>query len=380
MMKKTFGVVCAVMAATVVLAGSAFAEETWNIGGIGPTTGDAAAYGNGVKFAMEIAAEEINEAGGIGGYEVKLNFQDDQADAQQAMNAYNTLTDWGMQILEGTVTSTACAAVADLTYEDGMLQLTPSGSSPACIVNDNAFAVCFSDPAQGAASARYIGEHGMAEKVAVIYNSDVYSTGIYETFMDEAENQPFEVVYEEAFTDETSKDFSVQLQGAMDAGADLVFLPIYYQPASLILTQADSMGYEPLFFGVDGMDGILGVENFDTSLAEGVVLLTPFVADAEDEMTVNFVSRYEELHGEIPNQFAADAYDGLYIIKAAIEHAGVTPDMAVDEIGEALKVAMTEIEVDGLTGMSMTWDETGAPEKDPKAVVIQDGVYVGMED
>ena len=195
-----------------------------------------------------------------------------------------------MNILVGTVTSTPCVAVANETAADNMFQLTPSGSATECVANPNVFRVCFSDPNQGTAAAQYIGEHKLATKVAIIYDSsDVYSSGITQNFTAEAANQGIEIVSSEAFTADNNKDFSVQLQKAKDGGAELVFLPIYYTEASLILAQADSMGFETKFFGCDGMDGILGVENFDTSLAEGLMLLTPFAADSTDEKTQNFV-------------------------------------------------------------------------------------------
>ena len=260
-----------------------------------------------------------------------------------------------------------------------MFQITPSGSAVECVANDNAFRICFSDPNQGIASAQYIGENGLATKVAVIYDSsDVYSSGIYEKFVAEAANQPFEIVAAGAFTADNKTDFSVQLQQAKDAGADLVFLPIYYTEASLILTQAADMGFDVAFFGCDGLDGILNVENFDATLAEGVMLLTPFAADATDDLTVKFVSAYQEKYGETPNQFAADGYDTIYTIKAAAEKAGITADMSTEEICAALKAAMTEISVDGLTGEGITWDASGEPTKAPKAVVIKDGAYTAM--
>ncbi len=284
-----------------------------------------------------------------------------------------------MQMLMGTVTTTPCVAVVEKTAEDGMYELTPSASSTDVIDNDNVFQVCFTDPNQGTASAQYIGENKLAAKVAVIYDSsDVYSSGIEANFVKEAQNQGLEVVAEEAFTADSKTDFSTQLQKAQSAGAELVFLPIYYTEASIILTQADSMGYAPTFFGCDGLDGLLGVENFNTELAEGVMLLTPFAADADDEKTQSFVTKYKEAYGDTPNQFAADAYDAIYIIKAAAEQAGVTPDMSVADIGSALAAAMTEISVDGLTGDSMTWQATGEVSKAPKAVVIKDGAYSAM--
>lgn len=351
----------------------------FKIGGVGPTTGDNAIYGLAVKNAIQLAVDEINQAGGVNGYTFETNFQDDEADPEKAVNAYNSLKDWGAQMIVGAVTSGSCIAVAEKTKDDNMFQLSPSGTAVECVQYPNAFRVCFSDPAQGAASAQYIGENNLAAKVAVIYDSSsVYSSGIYESFAKEAKNQNFEVVAAEAFTADNKTDFNVQLQKAKDAGADLVFLPIYYNEASLILTQAKSMEYTPSFFSCDGMDGILSMANFDVSLAEGVMLLTPFAADATDEMTVAFVKSFEEKFGGVPNQFAADAYDAVYAIKAAIEKSGATPDMTVSDLCEALKGAMPQISIDGLTGNGMTWTADGEPNKEPKAVKIVNGVYTAM--
>ena len=352
-------------------------ELVFKIGGIGPITGGAAIYGLGVQNATKLAADEINAAGGINGYQVEVKFADDEHDPEKSVNAYNELKDWGMQALLGTVTSAPCIAVADKALEDNMFLLTPSGSSEDCIVNDNAFRVCFSDPEQGAKSAEYIGTNGLASKVAVIYDSsDPYSAGIYETFAKEAESQPFEIVAAEAFTADSKTDFTVQIQKAKDGGAELIFLPIYYEQVSLILDQANKIGYAPKFFGCDGVDGILSLEGFDTSLAEGVMLLTPFVTD-ENDASKEFTANYEAEFGGTPNQFAADAYDGLYAIKAAIEQANLTPDMSVSDLCEGLKGAMVEITLDGLTG-EITWDASGAPVKEPKAMVIKDGAYTAM--
>ena len=351
--------------------------EAFKIGAIGPSTGSAAVYGLAVQNGADLAVKEINAAGGIAGFQIEYNFQDDECDNEKSVNAYNTLKDWGMQMLVGTTTSGCCIAVAAESANDNLFQLTPSGSSVDIISgNDNVFQVCFTDPNQGVGAAEYIGSNKVAEKVAIIYDSsDVYSSGIYEKFAQEAANQPFEIVSAEAFTADNKTDFSVQLQKAKDAGADLVFLPIYYTEASLILTQANSMGYEPKFFGCDGLDGILNVENFDVSLAEGVMLLTPFAADAEDEATKSFVTAYKEAYGDTPNQFAADAYDAVYIMKAAIEKCGATPSDSVSDICDKMKGAMAEISVDGLTGAAMSWDSDGAVNKAPKAMEIVNGNY-----
>lgn len=382
-MKKLVSVLLAAVMAVGCFAGCGSKEakntDAFYIGGIGPVTGDAAIYGSAVQNGAQIAVDEINAAGGINGHKIEYNFQDDQGDPEKSANAYNTLKDWGMQLLMGTVTTAPCVAVAGLTAADNMFQITPSASSTDVIKNDNVFQVCFTDPAQGTKSAQYIGQNKLAKKVAVIYNSsDIYSSGIESTFVDEAKNQDFEVVAEEAFTADSKTDFSTQLQKAKEAGADLVFLPIYYTEASIILTQANAMGYAPKFFGCDGMDGILGVKNFDTSLAEGLMLLTPFAADAQDDLTKKFVTAYKEKYKEVPNQFAADAYDCIYAIKAALEAANATPDMSASDICDAVKPVMTTTTIDGLTGTGMSWSASGEVNKDPKAVEIKNGEYAGM--
>ena len=382
MKKKLLSVVLVSALVASMLAGcgggaAKASSDKFMIGGIGPATGGAAVYGLAVQNGAQIAIDEINAAGGINGAQIEFNFQDDECDNEKSVNAYNTLKDWGMNILVGSVTSGCCTAVAANSSADNMFQITPSGSSTACTDgNDNVFQVCFSDPNQGIAAAQYIGQNGVASKVAVIYDSsDVYSSGIYEKFASEAGNQGIEIVSAEAFTADNKTDFSVQLQKAKDGGAELVFLPIYYTEASLILTQASTMGYAPIFFGCDGLDGILGVENFDTSLAEGVMLLTPFAADATDEATKSFVAKYNEKYNETPNQFAADAYDAVYIIKAAAEAANVTPADDVSTMCDKLKAVMSTISVDGLTGAGMSWDAEGAVNKAPKAMQIVNGNY-----
>ncbi len=348
---------------------------TYKFGGLGPLTGEAAIYGNAVKNGAQIAVDEINAKGGT---QIELMFQDDVADGETSINAYNKLLDDGMQVLVGPTTTGAALAVSAKAYENRVFCLTPSASSTDVIDGkDDMFQVCFTDPNQGSGSATYIAANMPGKKIAVIYrNDDAYSQGIRDTFVSQAATEGLDIVYQGTFTNDTDTDFSVQLTAAQNAGADLVFMPIYYQPASVILTQAHQMGYAPTFFGVDGMDGILAMPGFDTTLAEGLMLLTPFSADAQDELTQNFVKTYEDKYGETPNQFAADAYDAVYILYQALEEANCTPDMSAEDICEALVAVMPTISYSGLTGTDMTWDSTGAVTKMPTAVVIQNGEYV----
>ena len=350
---------------------------TIKIGGIGPLTGSNAVYGLATKQGAEVAIEEINALGGL---QFSLDFQDDEGDTEKAINAYNNLKDSGAQIIYGCTTTNPCVVVAAETYAARYFQLTPSASSTDVTEGrDNVFQICFTDPNQGITAANYIKDNNLGTKVAVIYNNgDAYSTGIYTAFQSTADEIGLEIVTVQTFPDDTNTDFNVQLTAAKDAGADLVFMPIYYTPASLILSQAKSMGYTPTFFGCDGMDGILDLEGFDVSLADGLMLMTPFNAWGEDERTQTFVSEYEAAYGGIPNQFAADGYDCMYAIYEACTAAGITADMSAQDICEALIAQFTsaDFSVDGLTGTGMTWSANGEVSKAPVVVKVEGGVYV----
>jgi len=369
------------------------ATGTLKIGGIGPITGGAAAYGLAVQHGAEIAVEEINA---LGGMKIEFQMQDDEHDAEKSVNAYNTLKDWGMEVLMGTVTTNPCIAVSSKSNADKIFTLTPSASSTDVLggqpdANGNltvprkksVFQMCFTDPNQGTASAQYISSKKLGTKIAIIYNdADAYSTGIYEKFKAEAKKLGLNIVSEKSFSSDKNVDFTPHLNAAKNAGADLVFMPIYYTPASVILKQAKDMKYDVKFFGVDGLDGLLGIEGFDTTLAEDVMLLTPFAPDASDDLTKNFVAKYKEKYGETPSQFAADAYDCIYAIYNACVAEGINADtMSAADICDKLVARFTNsaFVFNGLTGANMTWSSTGEVSKAPKGMVIKNGVYVGMD-
>ena len=371
---------------------NAAAAAPIKIGGIGPLTGGAAIYGTAAKNGAAIAVEEINALGGL---QFDLRYEDDAHDAEKSVNAYNTLKGWGMQIFLGSVTSTPCVATSVEANNDHIFLLTPSASSTDVlggIANpltgtvdiprkDTVFQMCFVDPNQGSASAQYIADQQLGTKIAVIYkNDDVYSTGVYNSFAPKAQELGLDIVSTTTFTEDTKTDFSVQLNDAKSNGADLVFLPMYYDAAALILTQANAMGYAPKWFGIDGMDGILSVDGFNTALAEGVMLLTPFSADSSDAKTQSFVAKYQAAYGEVPNQFAADGYDCVYAIYNALTKAGVKDSsLSASELCDKLIAQFTTMTYDGLTGDGMTWGADGAVTKSPKGMFIQNGVYVGMD-
>ena len=357
------------------------AAATLKIGGIGPLTGAVATYGVATQRGAQIAVDEIN-AMEDKAFAIEYDFQDDTGVAETAVSAYNTLKDWGVDVIYGTTTTGPCITIASETNADRIFQLTPSASSPDVTAGkDNVFQMCFTDPNQGVTAANYVKDTGLATKVGVIYNNgDAYSTGIAQGFIAQCASLGIEVVTEQTFPADTNTDFNVQLTACKDGGAELVFMPIYYTPASLVLTQADAMGYDPIFFGGDGMDGILNIEGFDTALAEGLLLLTPFNATSEDEMTANFVAKYQEAYGEIPNQFAADGYDCIYAIYNAVQQIDGALEMDQAALCDALIAVFTsaDFSVDGLTGAGMTWQANGEVAKEALVVAVKDGAYAAQ--
>ena len=364
--------------ATETTAAAAAAAGTVKIGMSGPLTGGASAYGLAVKAGMEVAVEEINAKGGL---QIEFNAQDDEADGEKAVSAYNVLKDWGMQVMAGQVTTGSALAVAPESTADNMFNLTPSASAESLALSGaNIFQMCFTDPNQGASAAELVSTKALGTKVGVIYDSsDDYSSGLYKGFSDKAAELGLEIVATTSFTADNKADLSTQVTQCQDAGADLVFLPIYYTEAAQILSYANKIGYAPKFFGCDGMDGILTVEGFDTTLAEGQALMTPFDANASDEATQSFVAKFKEkMDGLVPNQFAADGYDVIYALYNAMTAAGVTGSESASEICTALEAQFATMTIDGLTGTGMHWDENGMISKAPAAVVIENGVYVPM--
>lgn len=353
-------------------AGTTEGTKTFLIGGTGPLTGGAASYGNSVKNGSQIAVDEINAAGGVKVgediYMLKLSFKDDEATEDKAVTAYNALVDEGMNALLGATTSGSTLAITDLSNKDGILQITPSGSAKDITLNDNVFRLCFTDPLQGETIAKYVEENNY-ESVAVLYNnSDEYSTGIYEAFKAQLEKDGKAdiLVDTESFTTQDI-DFSTQLTKVKAAAPKAIFVPAYYEAAAQIAQQAKATGIEADFIGSDGWDGVLA-QVTDKTAVEGAVFLSPFLATDDAENVKKFVETYKANYNATPDQFAADGYDTVYVIKAAMEEAGSIK-------GEDLISAMTKIEVNGLTG-DVKFEASGEPSKSAKFVTIEDGEYV----
>lgn len=373
---------CMMMAVLMVLAMAACGGEPANnggndtpdattvkIGGIGPLTGAYANYGLSEKNGAELAVKEINEAGGIAGKQIELSYQDSQGESESAVNAYGKLMDWGMEVSLGCVLSGENASVVAAARDDDVLLITPSGSDDKCIDgNDKAFRVCFYNSYQGAAAAQYIKDNNMVDTVGILYQSDNdYSVGLYNAFVAKCGELGITIAETQTFTSSTNTDFSTQVSALVSSGVKLVFIPLYAEEASTFLTQAHGKFADDVyFFGADGLDGILGKVEQDTSLANNVLMLTPFAADNPAENVQSFVKKYQEAYGATPDQFAADAYDAIYAIKAAVEKAGSTS-------GAALASALTSLTVEGVTG-TMTWGSDGNTNKPASAILYYDGV------
>ena len=386
-MKKVFAIMMAALMVAAMFAGCGAADQsaadpnTIKIGLTGPLTGGNAVYGNAVKVGMEIAVEEINAKAGENGLKIDFKTEDDVSDNETALNAYNNLKDWGMQIFAGAVTTGPCMAIAPDAVADQIFMMTPSGSGESVpMAGSNIFQMCFTDPNQGDASAQLINAQKLGTKIGVIYDSSTdYSTGIWKSFKAKAEELGLNIAEDAvtSFTADSASEMTTQLTKCKEAGCDLVFLPIYATEASIILNNAAAMGYDPVFLGCDGMDGILSVEGFDTKLAEGLIMMTPFAADSEDEATKSFVAKYQEkTGGETPNQFAADGYDVIYAIYAGCIEKGIDGTTSRADACAKLSEYFVTATYSGLTGTDMTWNANGMVSKIPTAVEVVNGVYV----
>lgn len=375
-MKKLFSMMMAVL---MVLAMAACGSEpsanggndspeatTVKIGGIGPMTGPYANYGLSEKYGAELAVKEINEAGGIAGKQVELNYQDSQGDSESAVNAYGKLMDWGMNVCLGGVLSGETASVVAAAKADDVLVMETTGSADKCIDgNDKAFRICFYDSYQGTAAADYLTDNALATEVGVFYQSDNdYSVGLYNAFVAECQNTGVTIKETQTFTTATNTDFSTQVNALASSGVKVVFIPIYAEEASTFLTQAKGKFADDVyFFGADGLDGILGKVSQDVTIADNVLMMTPFAADSADPKVQAFVKAYQDAY----NQFAADAYDAVYAVKAAVEAANGSTS------GADLAAVMPTITVEGVTG-TMTWSADGNTNKAASAILYKNGV------
>ena len=367
---KVFAMImAAAMLMSCLFAGSAMADDTWKIGNTGPLTGPASSYGISVNQGAEMAVKEINEAGGVNGYQIEFNMIDDKHNPAEATTGFGQLMDWGMQASLGSVTTGPCEAFGQQAAQYHVFFLTPSASGDNVIqTGDTAFRVCFSDPQQGMLAAQELTSR--FEKIGCIYDtSDAYSSGIYAAFSAEMENLGVEF---ETFTfdQDNAKSFSAQVEALKDC--QVIFCPFYYTEASLVAKECSSPGHgDILLFGCDGFDG-LG-DMLDDTVVNPIEYLAPFDVTSEDEQVAKFVENYTNEYGSVPDQFAADGYDCIYTIATLLETAGVDdPSIGYSELADILvgQITSEDFSFDGITG-TMTWDASGSCTKDPVILVLQ---------
>lgn len=348
------------------------------IGALGPLTGNVAIYGIAATNGTKIAIDEINEAGGILGKQVKLVLEDEKGDAQEAMNVYNKLVEDGAVAIIGDITSGPTLAIADLANRDNMLLITPTGTQLDITEGrPSVFRVAFTDPFQGRVLAQYAKDTLGASTVGILANtSNDYSQGVKEAFIAEAENLGLEIVANESYG-AADKDFRVQLTTIASQNPDVLLIPDYYETIALIAPQAREVGIESQFIGPDGWDGITaqlttglsdeGLTAEALQSVEGAIFTNHYSLDDPNENIQNFIAKYNELHGENPASFSALGYDAAYMVKQAIEEAGSTDSDAIID-------AMKNINYEGLTG-SIKFDENNNPVKAISMIEVNEGEY-----
>ncbi len=345
-------------------------SEMINIGGLAPLTGEVALYGINVNNGVKIAVDEINAAGGVLGKQINYIAYDEKGDATEAVNAYNKLVSSDKIVaLIGDVTSTPTLAVAQQAVLDNMPMITASGTAAdITAVGPNVFRACFIDPYQGELMASFAANRLGAKKAAILYDTSLdYAVGLTDAFVAEAGNLGLEVVANEGYAG-GDIDFKTQLTKIAASGAEVLFLPQYYEVVALIAPQAREVGFTGTLLGADGWDSV--VEAMDAGnlpSIEGSYFCAQASLTSTDPVLVAFVEKYNTLYGEAPNMFAALGYDAAMIMFDSIERAGSTDS-------DAIIAAIAATDYAGITG-HITYDEFRNPIKAAAIMTIVNGDY-----
>ena len=349
------------------------------IGVSGPLTGGAAMYGQAVVNSAQIAVDEINAAGGLNGIKFKLVATDDMHDATKVSTNYSSMLEKGMQLSLGTVTTAPGLEFKNLSADDNVFFLTPSASGDDIPTNPNGYQMCFADGNQGKVAAEFVNANFAGQTIGAFYKSDeAYSKGIYDQF--KANLDKSITVVETSFSDANATDFSVQIDTLKDC--KFIFMPTYYTPASLFMTQAkDIIAPNAVYYGCDGFDGIDNIEGFDiTAIPQAVTMLSHFNSKATDGKAKEFIDKYVAKHGsETLNQFGASAYDCIYALYGAMKKAidsgtEIPVTISASDLCEILKAQFEggyTLE-NAVTGDKIAWEKTGYVNKSAIQYVIKD--------
>lgn len=347
-MKKKFLV--SAMALTLVAGllggcGNKKEDDVIKIGAIGPLTGPAATYGQSVKEGALLVEKEVNDKGGINGKKVKFVFEDDQADQNASLNAFNKLVDAEkVSAIFGPVTSGATLAVAPKATQAGIPLITPTATEPSITKTGGNFVFrgCYVDSYQGVALGQYAAKDLNKKTAAVLYNvgSD-YSKGIAEAFKAEYEKNGGTVV-EYLTYNKDDKDFNAQLTKIKNSNPDVLLLPDYYNVVGLIAKQARDTGINATLLGGDGWESTelykIGGES-----VKGALYINHYFQGDESKVVKDFVESYKKEYNKEPDAFAALAYDSAKILVKAFEDAKSTHSAAVKE-------ALAKTSLESVTG------------------------------
>ena len=349
------------------------------IGVSGPLTGGAGMYGTAVANSAQLAVDEINAAGGLNGTKFKLIALDDVNDATKVSTNYSSMYEGGMQVSLGTVTTQPGLEFANLSADDNVFFLTPSASGDAIPAKPNGYQMCFADGNQGKVAAEFVNENYAGKTIGAFYKSDeAYSKGIYDQFKANLDSSI--TVIDTTFTEANATDFSTQIDTLK--ACNFIFMPTYYTPASLFMTQAkDIFAKDAVYYGCDGFDGIDNIEGSDIeTIPQEITMLSHFNSKATDGAAKDFIDKYTDKYGsDTLNQFGASAYDCIYAIYGAMKSAidagkdipvTISASDLCDILMEQFKGGYT-VE-DAVTGEKITWEESGYVNKGAIKYVIKE--------
>ncbi len=380
---KMTKILAVVMAAALMLGCLAGCGETnyaadnteFVLGVSGPLTGAAAVYGVAVKNSAQMAVDEINAAGGIDGVKIKLVVTDDVHDATKVAANYASMLEGGMQFSLGTVTTAPGLEFSKLSNEDNVFFLTPSASGDKIPEFANGYQMCFADGNQGKVAAEYVNSLGLTEIGVFFKSDDPYSKGIYDQFKTVV-NSDIKIT-ETVFTGDAS-DFSAQINTLKDC--KFIFMPIYYQPASVFMNQAKSIiAADAVYYGCDGFDGLAGQFEDFSVIPQEVSMLSHFDSNAKEGAAADFVRKYTEKYGaDTLNQFGASAYDCVYALVGAIKAAkaagkDVPVTISASDLCEILKEQFNGgYTYSGVTGTDISWSADGYVAKGAVKYVLKE--------
>ncbi len=357
-----------VMAILIGLSSTAFCE-TVKIGVVGPLTGPVAGPGLDIKNVIELAADEINQSGGIPGVgKIKLFFEDDKCSPPDSLSAMSKVIDRDKVLcVIGGVCSSATLAGMVKSEKTKTPQMTTMSTSPKITQMGNKwiFRTAVVDTLRSKRLADFSVKELHSKNVAIIYDNDDYGQDGSKAFTARLKTFGIEPKVIEAFN-RKDKDFTSQLAKAKIAKVDLLVVWAQVEESSLIVKQARAMNLDVNIVGGDPMAHPRFRELAGNS-SEGVFSTVSFIRTDTSPKVQEFNKAYETKFNKPTDSVVAANYDGLKLLAKAIEKSGLNK--------VKLREALLKIEFEGVTG-KISFDENGECVTDPFVVVIRDGALV----